>query len=73
MVLAMTDEVGGGEPNGVEALRDAVDEAVDPRGPPGQLDGDRVLRAAWFGVDPDPDAPAPQDVVDRAPPRRLDE
>ncbi|GAA4882716.1 hypothetical protein GCM10023203_38030 [Actinomycetospora straminea] len=65
----MTHEKGGG-PDQFDALREAVNAAADP---PGLLDWDRVLRAAWFGVDPDPGAPAPRDVVDRAPPRRPDD
>lgn len=66
----MTHKVGG-EPDDLEGLRDAVDKAVDPPGE--QLEWDRVLRAVWFGVDLDPDAPAPPDVVDRAPPRHQDD
>jgi hypothetical protein len=59
-----------GDPGGFDALREAVDAAVDP---PGPLEWDSVMRAAWFGVDPDPDAPAPRDIVDRAPPGRPDD
>lgn len=65
----MPHEVGG-EPGDFDALREAVDGAVEP---PGPLEWDWVLRAVWFGVDHDPDAPAPRDVVDRAPPRRPDD
>ncbi|GAA4758191.1 hypothetical protein [Actinomycetospora chibensis] len=49
-------------PGDFDALREAVDAAVDPAGP---LEWGSVMRAAWFGVDPDPDAPAPRDIVDR--------
>ena len=62
----MTHDADHG-PGDFDALRKAVDEAVDP---PGPLDWDSVMRSAWFGTDPDPDAPAPRDIVDRAPPGR---
>jgi hypothetical protein len=65
----MTHGMGDGRDD-FDALREAVDQAVDPAGP---LEWDWVLRAAWFGVDHDPDAPAPQDIVDRAAPRQPDD
>lgn len=60
----MTNEKAGepDEDNGIKALHAAVDDAIDP---PGALDWDHVMRAAWFGVDRDPDAPVPRDIVDR--------
>ena len=73
----MRDETSG-EPGGeagdvaggTGALWAAVDEALDP---PGPLDWDRVMRDVWFGVDRDPDAPTPRDVVDRALPPHPDD
>lgn len=55
----------GDEVDEASALHAAIDEAIDP---PGPLDWDRVMRHVWFGVDRDPDAPTPRDVVDQAPP-----
>jgi hypothetical protein len=58
-------EESGDEVGDTAALYASIDEALDP---PGPLDWDRVMRHVWFAVDRDPDAPTPQDVVDRVPP-----
>ena len=60
----------GGEPDDVQALYAAIDDAVAP---PDPLEWDQVLRAVWFGAARDPDAPIPRDIVDQAPPRRPDD
>lgn len=65
----MGHDANGGSDD-FDALGKAVDEAMDP---PGPLEWGSVMRAAWFGVDPDPDAPAPRDIVDRARPGRPDD
>ncbi|MDD7921252.1 hypothetical protein [Actinomycetospora callitridis] len=57
----MAHDANGGSDD-FDALGEAVDEAMDT---PGPLEWGGVMRAAWFGVDPDPDAPAPRDIVDR--------
>lgn len=65
----MTHEVPG-EPDDLEALRAAVEQAVEPQGP---LEWGAIHRAVWFGVDLHPDAPVPRDIVDRAAPPGPDE
>jgi hypothetical protein len=62
----MTNEVGDGTDD-LDAIRAAVNDAVNEAGePPGELEWNAVVRAAWFGVDHDPDAPPPRDIVDQA-------
>lgn len=68
-VQVMTNDMVG-EPDDVDALRAAIDDAIDP---PGSLAWDHVMQAVIFGADRDPDAPTPRDIVDRASPPRPDD
>ena len=53
----MRDEIGG-EPDPVQALYAAIDEAVYPEGP---CSWDRVFRDLLFDLNRDPNAPIPAD------------